>query len=117
MISSVLAMLMMAPSPAVIASARRDYSACLSEFTKKSITSRMEPPAFEAGLVPACAAKEAAFRAAVIEADMAAGIKRADAEEGASLEIEDLQANFKETFLSAQPEGGSKAVAEAKPQG
>lgn len=98
MISSVLAMLMMAPSPAVIATARRDYSMCLADFMKKGIKDKMEPTAFEAGLLPACAAKETAFRTVVVAADVAVGIKRADAEENAKLEIEDLQINVKETF-------------------
>jgi hypothetical protein len=98
MISSVLAMLMMAPSPAVIATARRDYSMCLDAFMKKSIKDKMETPAFEAGLAPACAAKEAAFRTVVVAADVAVGIKRADAEENAKFEIDDIQLNIKETF-------------------
>jgi hypothetical protein len=98
MISSVLAMLMMAPSPAVIATARRDYSMCLDQFMKKGIKDKMETAAFESSLVPACAAKEAAFRTVVVAADIAVGIKRADAEENARFEIDDIQANIKETF-------------------
>jgi hypothetical protein len=98
MISTVLAMLLMAPSPEAVALARRDYSRCLSDFMKKSVKERIEPTAFDAALVPACAAKEAAFRNVVISVDLAAGIKRAVAEEGAGFEIEDLQANVKETF-------------------
>ena len=98
MISTVLAMLMMAPSPAVIANARRDYSMCLDSFMKKGIKDKMEQAAFESGMVPACAAKEAAFRSVVVAADMAVGIKRADAEENATLEIDDIQLNIKELF-------------------
>lgn len=99
MISAALAMLMMAPpSPAVVATARRDYSACLSDFMKKSVKDKMEVAAFESGLVPACAAKEAAFRSTLVAADTAVGIKRADAEEGAKLEIDDMQTNIKEMF-------------------
>jgi hypothetical protein len=99
MISALLAAMLLAPpSPAAIATARREYSACLAEFMKQGIRERMEPDAFDAGLVPACAAKEAAFRSVVIAADVAAGIKRADAEGNAKFEIEDLQTNIRETF-------------------
>lgn len=99
MISTVLAMLLMAPpSPTVIATARRDYSSCLSDFMKKGVKEKMEAATFESGLIPACAAKEAAFRSAVVAADMAAGIKRAEAEGNAKFEVEDLQTNIKETF-------------------
>jgi hypothetical protein len=98
MIATMLAMLMMAPSPEAVATARRTYSACLGNFMKKSIHERIEQAAFESGLVPACAAQEQAFRATLIAVDVAAGIRRPAAEENAKLEIDDLQANIKETF-------------------
>ena len=98
MITTLIAMLMMAPSPEAVAMARRNYSTCLGNFMKKSIHERIEEAAFDSGLVPACAAQETAFRSTIVAVDMAAGIKRADAEENAKLEIDDLQANFKATF-------------------
>jgi hypothetical protein len=104
MISTLIAMLMMAPSPDAVATARRSYSACLSAFMKKSIKERMEQAEFDAALVPACAAQEQAFRSVVIAVDMAARIKRPDAEDNAKFEIEGLQANFKETFRDSTAE-------------
>ena len=102
MISSVLAMALAAaapgPSPDAIARARKAYSACLGGFMKKSIKDNADDAAFTAGLKPACAAQEQAFRAAVIASDTAAGLKRAAAEENAGLEIDDMLANAKETF-------------------
>jgi hypothetical protein len=99
MISALLATMLLAPpSPSAIATARREYSACLSDFMKQGIKERIEAAAFDAGLVPACAAKEAAFRSVVIAADVAAGIKRTEAEGNAKFEIDDLQTNIKETF-------------------
>ena len=106
MISSLIAMTLAAaapgPSPDAIARARKAYSACLSGFMKKSIKDGAEASAFETGLAPACATQEQAFRAAVISADTAAGIKRAAAEENAKFEIDDLLNNTKEMFKDAK---------------
>ena len=99
MISSALAlMLLAAPSPEAVARARNDFNSCLTAQMKKALKEGAEESAFTTGLGPACAAKEAAFRATVISVDTAAGIKRADAEEGASFEIEDMVTNTKELF-------------------
>ena len=102
MISSVLAMALAAaapgPSADAIARARKAYSACLSGFMKKSLKDGAEEAAFESGLAPACTAQEQAFRAAVIAADTASGMKRAAAEENAGMEVEDILANTKEMF-------------------
>jgi hypothetical protein len=98
MVSTVLAMLLMAPSPEAVALARRDYSRCLSEFMKKSVKENMTPDAFDAALTPACAAKEQVLRTTIVAVDMAAKIKRAEAEENAGFEVDDLQANIKEVF-------------------
>ena len=99
MISSVLAMLMLAPPPAdTVARARKEYSACLSGFMKQSLKEKVEDGAFESGIGPACTAQETRFRSAVVAVDTAAGIKRAAAEENADLEISDMLANIKEAF-------------------
>jgi len=103
MISSVLAMALAAAAPGPsaadsIARARKAYSACLSGFMKKSLKDGAEDAAFENGLSPACAAQEQAFRAAVIAADTASGMKRAAAEANAGTEVEDILSNTKEMF-------------------
>ena len=102
MISSLLAMTLAAAapgsSPDALARARKAYSACLSGFMKKSLKDKAEDAAFESGLPPACATQEQAFRAAVISADTAAGIKRAAAEENAKFEVDDLLTNTKAMF-------------------
>lgn len=120
MISSLLAMTLAAaapgPSADAIARARKAYSACLSGFMKKSLKDGVEDAAFESGLAPACATQEQAFRATVIAADTAAGIKRADADENASFEVDDMVANTVETFRSHRDAGKppvEQAAAEA----
>jgi hypothetical protein len=103
MISSVLAMLLLAPSPQAIVTARRDYSACLSNFRKEKSKDKLELAAFETGLATACAAKEQQLRSAIVAVDTAAGIKRAVAEQGAGDEVEMLRENVKELFLNENP--------------
>ena len=98
MISSVLALAMLAQPAADLPRARKEYSACLSGFMKKSLKDKVEEPAFESGLAAACSAQEQKFRAIVIATDTAAKIKRADAEENATLEITDMQTNTREMF-------------------
>lgn len=97
MISSVLAMLLLA-QPADLPRARKEYSACLSGFMKKSLKEKVEDSAFESGLAAACSAQEQKFRSVVVATDTAAKIKRAEAEENATMEISDMLANTKEMF-------------------
>jgi hypothetical protein len=100
MISTVLAMLVMAPpqSTDALAFARKDYMSCLSGFMKKSLKEKAEEAAFETGLAPACTAQEQKFRAALIAVDTASGVRRAAAEQGAGMEVEDMVTNIKERF-------------------
>jgi hypothetical protein len=108
MISSMLAMALAAaapgPSPDAIARTRKAYSACLSGFLKKSVKDGTKADAFKAGLAPACATQEQAFRAAVIAADTAGGLKRAVAEENATMEVNDLLTNTREMFEDTKAE-------------
>ena len=104
MISSVLAMLLLAPSPQAIVAARKDYSACLSNFRKEKAKDKLDLAAFETGIDAACSAKAQQLRSAIIAVDTAAGIKRAAAEQGAGDEIEMLRENIKELFLNENPQ-------------
>ena len=109
MISSVLAlMLLAAPSPQAVATARKEYSHCLKAYYEKALKDRPAVEAFESGLGAACAAKEQAIRSVVVAVDTAAGVKRAAAEEGATFEVQDMVTNTKELFRDA-------ASAAAKP--
>ena len=99
MISALLAtMLLAAPSPDGLARARKEYSACLSAFMKVSLKEKKDPAAFDTGAAAACTPKEQAFRASSISFDLAVGIRRAAAEESASMEIQDILANAKEMY-------------------
>ncbi|MEA1014451.1 hypothetical protein [Sphingosinicella sp. LY1275] len=87
-----------------IASARTAYSKCLGSWTRSQVRAGAEEAAFQANLLVACKAEEAAFRAASIATDVAAKIARATAEQNASDEIAYIRENAVETFKAALPE-------------
>ena len=106
MISSVLAlMLLAAPTPAEVSRARIDYNRCLGDHMTKSLKGDTTVDAFGAEARAACAAKEQAFRSLVIAVDTAAGFKRAEADDNATFEIDDMLANTVETFRSYRGSG------------
>jgi hypothetical protein len=82
-----------------IAQPRQAFATCLSALVKKSVKEGMETAAFETALAAACKTEEAAFRKAVVDYDMKTGAKRATAEEGAQLQIDDYVANAKDSFI------------------
>lgn len=91
----VAALLLLAGAPEdALGKARKDYSACLSSFTSDAISKRMTADAFKSALRPKCAAKETAFRAALLTANTADGMKAAEAEADA----EDQVAEYLEKF-------------------
>jgi hypothetical protein len=99
MISTVLAMMVMAPPSAdVINRARLDYTRCLRATMKTSLKDKIDVAAFEAAAVAACAPKAQLLRTAIVAADTAAGIKRASAEENASADLEDILVNTRESY-------------------
>ena len=114
MISSILAMSMaMAMQPADTTRAPREaYTRCLRTFVQRSLDDRMTPAAFETAFPQACPQQEAAYRAAVIQREVASRISRANAEESANLEIEDARVNFRGTFEMSQPEPAATPAAQ-----
>jgi uncharacterized protein YfdQ (DUF2303 family) len=101
MISTVLAVMLAAAAPGPadkIAVARKEYTRCLKAFMDKSVKDKTEVSTFKAALATTCADKEQAFRSAVVAADVAAGIKRAAAEETAKTDVEDIRLNTSETY-------------------
>jgi hypothetical protein len=84
------------PSPqdhGSVSSARAAFGHCLAAAGRKALAGGHLGGDLEPQLRAACAQEEQIFRAAMINADMAAGTKRLDAEEAALLEIEDILAN------------------------
>lgn len=99
MISHVLLFVLLAAPPvANLNQARQTYSGCLSTLLKSNLKERVAPDAFETTLSSACKAEEATFRSASISTDVAIGIKRADAEQNATLEITDIVDNTKQRY-------------------
>ena len=98
MISALLALMLAAPSPDALASARKEYNRCLTAYMKASVEKKADEAAYTSGITGACGAKETAFRTASIAVDGAAGIRRAAAEENANMEIQDMRTNSVEMF-------------------
>jgi len=79
---------------------RKAYANCLGEFVRKANKDALTQDAFDAGIKTACTTQEAAFRKSVVDYDMKTGTKRADAEDGARLQVEDYMANAREGFVA-----------------
>lgn len=93
MISHVLLMAMLAapaPSGANPTQARKALATCLSEAIKADLSAKTEPPDFKTKLGTLCANEKAAYKAASVAADLAGGIKRAAAEQNASMDLDDV---------------------------
>jgi hypothetical protein len=99
MISHVLLMTLLA-APAAPASsaanptqARKALASCLNEAVKTDLDAKVEPAAFQTKLPTLCPNEKAAYRAASIAADTAGGIRRATAEQNASMDLDDVAAS------------------------
>lgn len=77
---------------------RELYATCLNQFLKASMSAKLDDAAFKTNAKTACAAQEQAFRKAMVDWDVKMGSKRAAAEEGIALEIEDYLASTTETY-------------------
>jgi hypothetical protein len=98
---------------------RETFTACLRTFVDASLRERKTQAAFDTEFPQACAAQQAAFRAAIIRRDTALRATRASAEDAANLEVEDARFNFGEIFAMsspAQPSAQAAAQAPANPQ-
>ena len=108
MISTVLAMMVMAPPPAdAVNRARLDYTRCLQATLKTSLQQKMDLPGFEAAAAQACAAKAQSYRTAAVAADTAVGIKRAAADANAGADLDDILATAKENYADFLKTGAS----------
>lgn len=101
MISSALATMLLLAAPNATTQAREGYARCLKDFVRDGVDKKMEPAAFETAFQAACRDKEAAFKAALISADLKMGLKRAGAEKAIAAEVDDYRAMAKEDFESA----------------
>jgi hypothetical protein len=105
MFSIVLASMMAMQQPAILSRARDQFGACLSNHLRSSLKAKMKPEDFSASIASACTAQETAFRKALIDVDLAKGIKRPSAEGFAGEQIEDYQYRTKDTFQMYHEEG------------
>jgi hypothetical protein len=107
MISSALAMLLLAAAPNTAAQSREAYARCLKDVVRTSAEKKLEAVAFETELASACKDKEATFKTHLLSADMALGMKRAASEKALAEQISDYRAMAKEDFQAALADGNS----------
>ncbi|TFI57381.1 hypothetical protein E2493_15465 [Sphingomonas parva] len=95
-----LALAAAAPSAAPSAQARKVYGACIQKVIKAKTADKLSGDAFTAAVKSTCANEEAAFVKSLVDYDVASGLKRADAEEGARLQVEDYLINASDTYAT-----------------
>lgn len=103
--SAVLALAAAQPDPVI--PARKAYAECLNKVMRDHLEKKADAGAFDGAIQGACASQESGLRTALIASDVSRGFKRADAEEGAKLQIEDYLAVAKEDYRGYQ-EAGNK---------
>ncbi|MFN3726577.1 MAG: hypothetical protein ACK4SZ_09755 [Allosphingosinicella sp.] len=85
------------------AAARNAYTQCLRQFMQRSLDDRMSLNDFRAALPQQCTQQEQAFRQALIAREASFRTPRAEAEETATMEVDDARANFIQLFENNQP--------------
>ena len=116
MISSFLAVAMAASmQPADTTRASREaYTGCLRTWVDRVTQSRMPAAEFATAYPQQCTSQEAAYRAAIIARERASRVSQADAEEAATMEIDDRRLNFRERYeMALVPAGGQTQTASA----
>jgi hypothetical protein len=84
--------------------ARNAYTACLRQFMQRSLNDRMSVADFRSGLPQQCTTQEQAFRDTLIRREVSFRTPRSEAEEMATMEVEDARSNFIQLFEnSSQP--------------
>lgn len=83
--------------------ARNTYTACLRQFMQSSLNNRMSLNDFRTQLPQQCTQQEQAFREALIRREASFRTPRAEAEEMATMEVEDARSNFIQMFENSQP--------------
>jgi hypothetical protein len=73
----------------------------------------MPPAEFATAYPQQCTAQQTAFRDAIIRRERASRMSQADAEESATMEIDDARLNFREVFEMNQPPTAQAAATPA----
>lgn len=85
------------------AAARNAYTRCLREFMERSLNERMSLNDFRAAVPQQCGQQEQAFRQALIAREATFRTPRAEAEETATMEVDDARSNFIQLFENNLP--------------
>lgn len=104
--STILLAAALAATPAAtVDTTRAAYTKCLRGFLLKSLKDKMPTAEFEISVKSACPDEQAAFHAAVVAFDRAAGDKLADATDNADMQVADYVDNFTAKFVDYTDSG------------
>jgi hypothetical protein len=98
MISIALASIIAVAAGSPSSQGREGYARCLKDFMRASLEQKMEPAAFDTAVANACRDKQLLFKTALVNADVAMGLKRAASEKAVSEQIADYISMAKEDF-------------------
>lgn len=85
--------------------ARKQYSACLTNFVRERLQAKEDPAAFEAAVKAACADKKVALISALVADDRKRGAKPATAQKGAQEQIDDYLLTTSEDYKIYHADG------------
>src|SRR5688572_9334301 len=84
--------------PATLHQTRQAFLSCLGTVLRDSVRQRVPADEFPARLASSCTGQEQVFRSASITADLASGLSRAAAEQGAGFEVTDMRQDTLERY-------------------
>lgn len=98
MISIAFVSMLAASAGSPSSESREGYARCLKDFMRASLEQKMEVAAFDTAVANACRDKQALFKTALVNADLALGMKRAASEKAIGEQIADYIAMAKEDY-------------------
>ena len=105
MLLILFAMAAASPNPSSIDAPRRNFAACIRQFEKQSLSSKMLPDAYSAAVKAACASEADALTHALVAYDVAMGNKRDRAAQNAASDVADYRDTSIERYRdSATPQ-------------
>jgi hypothetical protein len=94
----VIAFALAAPQANSLLQPRKNYVACLTKFQKSSLREKMEPAAFTTAVKTACPVESGTLKKALVDYDVAMGVKRAEANSNAQFDLEGYTSNMEESY-------------------
>lgn len=116
MISTMIALAFAAQASDTTRASREAFTACLRTYVNQSVQGSTTLEAFRTAYPQQCTAQQQAFRDAVVRRETSMRATRGNAEQQASMEVDEARTNFAERFEMSLPETPAQpAQAAAQP--